>query len=167
MWKQADVHAAAKAIGKLVVGATARSNRNARAAKKDLPKWIDLGRVAQGQARAEEVGVGVQGHAGRRGVIPAEIADDAEPVKAFEIVGDGAADAVLVYAAGASQSKVGIADRDVDGPGARGDGENGQGQEHEDELFHGIESFRAFGRVPFGAEGEEGEQGCRSLGSSH
>ena len=59
MGEQADVHAAAKAIGKLAVGAAARPDGDARAAKKDLPKWIEFGRVAQSEARAEEIGVGV------------------------------------------------------------------------------------------------------------
>jgi hypothetical protein len=38
-------------------------------------------------------------------VIPADIADDAEP--AFVIIGDGAADAVLIEAAGTSQAESG------------------------------------------------------------
>ena len=79
MGEQADVHTATKAIGKLVGRAAARSGSDARAAKKHLCEWIDLGGITQSQARAEKIGVGVQGNTKRGGMITAEIADDAEP----------------------------------------------------------------------------------------
>ncbi len=125
MWKQADVYAATKTIGELVVGAAARSNRDARAAKKDLPKWIELGRVTQSQARPEEVCVGVQGNPARGSMVTAEIANDAEPVPAFEVISDGATDAVLIDTARTAQAEVGVTERSVDGLGARGYSENG------------------------------------------
>jgi len=79
--------------------------------------------VAQSQTRAEEIGVGIQGNTKGGGMVAAEIADDAEP--AVGIISDGAADAVLIDAAGTSKAEVGVADRSVDGLGARGDGESG------------------------------------------
>src|SRR5436309_733285 len=54
MGEQADVHTATKAIGKLVGRAAARSGSDARAAKKHLCEWIDLGGITQSQARAEK-----------------------------------------------------------------------------------------------------------------
>jgi len=115
--KQADVHPATNAIRKLVESGAARSSCDARAAEKGLPKWIDLRRVAQSEAGAEEIGVGVQGNPARRSMVTAEIAHDAEPTPAFEIIGEGAADAVLIDAAGASQAEVGVADRGIKGLG--------------------------------------------------
>src|SRR6266404_7751746 len=97
-------------------------------------------------------------------MVTAEVADDAEPV--VEVIGDRAADAVLIEAAVAPQAEVGVAQRGVDRLGAGGDGKDGQSQEQEDELFHTIRSFRGIESVPIGAECEEDGQGCRSRGSS-
>lgn len=150
--EQADVHAAADAIGKLVGRGAARAVCEAGAAEEGLHKRIDFGGVAKSQTRAEEIGVGVQGNAAGRGVVTAEIAGDAEP--AVEIVGDRAADAVLVETARISQAEVGVADGGINGLGAGGDGENGHRQEQEDELFHRIRSFRGFESEPLRTEGE-------------
>ena len=121
--KEAEVHAAANAVCKLVGRAAASSGGDARAAQESLNEWVDLGGIAQSQARAEKIGVGVQRNASRRRVVAAKIADSADPV--VEIICDRAADAVLVDAAGASQAEVGVADGGVNGLGPRGDGENG------------------------------------------
>src|SRR6267378_1977450 len=147
MGKQADVHAATEAIGKLVEGAAVR---DVRAAKKDLRKWVDFGGIAKSQPRAKEIGVGVQRNPSRGGVVTAEIADEAEP--ALVIIGNGTTDTVLIDPAGTSQAEVGVTERGVKGLGVRGDGENGQRQQQEDELFHTIESFRAVESVPIVAE---------------
>src|SRR5882762_11464017 len=98
-------------------------------------------------------------------MVTAEIAHDAEPTPAFEIIGEGAADAVLIDAAGASQAEVGVADRGIKGLGVCRNGENGYCQQQEDELFHTIVSFRALESVPIGTEGEDDGQGGRSRGS--
>lgn len=102
--KQADVDAAADAIGQLVGRAAVCY---ARAAQKGLCEWMVFGGVAESQTRAEEISVGVQGSATRGGVVPAKIANNADPV--VEVIGDRAADTVLVEAA-ASQAKVRVAD---------------------------------------------------------
>src|SRR6266853_246775 len=124
MRKQADIHTTTKTIGKLVGRAAARSDRDARAAKEYLPEWIDFGGVAQRQARTEEIGVGVYGNAGRRCVVAPNVTDEAEP--AVGVIGEGATDAVLVEAVGASQAEIRIAERGINGLSTRGDGENGQ-----------------------------------------
>ena len=85
MWKQADVHAAAKAIGKLAVGAAARSSRDARAAKEGLRKGINFRGVPQSQSRTEEIGVSIQRNAAGGGVVPAEISDDASRLSSTHI----------------------------------------------------------------------------------
>src|SRR5437016_12920392 len=73
--KKTDIHAAAETIGKLVRRAAAGSSRQTRPAKQDLRKASDLGGVAQRQTGADEVGVGVEGNASRRGVVAAEVTE--------------------------------------------------------------------------------------------
>jgi hypothetical protein len=90
--KKADIHAAAEAIGKLVGRAAAVGQT--RPAKQELRKRTEFGGIAQGNAWAEEIGVGVEGNAAGRRVVAAEVADDTEPL--VGVIGESAADAVLV-----------------------------------------------------------------------
>jgi len=57
-------------------------------------------------------------------VVAPNVTDEAEP--AVGVIGEGATDAVLVEAVGASQAEIRIAERGIDGLSTRGDGENGQ-----------------------------------------
>ena len=113
--KKTDIHAAAEAIGKLVRRPAAGTSGQTRPAQQDLRKGSDLGGVAQRQTGADEIGVSVEGNAARRGVIAAEVADGTEP--AVGIIGDRAADAVLVDASGTPQAEIGVTDGGVDGLG--------------------------------------------------
>jgi len=61
--KKADIHAAAEAIGKLVGRAPAGTGGQTRPAKQELRKGTEFGGIAQGNAWAEEIGVGVEGNA--------------------------------------------------------------------------------------------------------
>src|SRR6267143_4839698 len=114
--KKSDIHSAAQAIGKLVGRAAAGSGGQTRPANLELRKGIELGGVAQRHAGADEVGISVEGNAAGRGVVAAEVADDTEPP--VRIIGDRAANAVLVDAPGTTQAEIGVADGGVDGLGA-------------------------------------------------
>jgi hypothetical protein len=122
--KKTDIHAAAEAIGKLVGRAAAGTGGQTRPAKQELRKGSVFGGIAQRDAGAEEIGVGVEGNASGRSVVAAEVADDAEP--AVGVIGERAADAVLVDAPGTTQAEIGVADGGVDGLGARRKGEEEQ-----------------------------------------
>ena len=139
VWKDAEIHAAADAIGKLV-GRTPR--RDARTAKESLHERMDLGGVVEGQTRPEEIGVGVKRSTAWRSVVAAKVTNDAKPI--MDIVGDRTACAILVEATGASEAKVRIAKGGIHGLGARRDGKYGYCDQEEDELFHTVRSFRAF-----------------------
>jgi len=94
MRSESEIHAAADAKGKLVGGKAATADT--RAADQGLHERIDFDGVAKSQARAKEIGVGIQGNAAGRGVVSAEIAHKTQPP--VRVVGDGAAGPVLVDA---------------------------------------------------------------------
>jgi len=74
-------------------------------------------------------------------VVAAEAADDTEP--AVGVIGDRAADAVLIDAPGTTQVKIGVTDGGVDGLGARRKGEEEQPETKQEQAFHRNRSFRA------------------------
>ena len=139
--KKTDIHAAAETIGELVGRAAAGSGGQTRPANQELRKGIEFGGVAQRHAGAEEIGVGVEGNAAGRGVVAAEVADDTEPP--VGVIGDGAANAVLVDAPGTTQAEIGVADGGVDGLGARRKGEEEQPEAKQEQSSHRNRSFRA------------------------
>src|SRR5439155_2024480 len=103
----------AEAIGKLAVGTANAADGDAGAAEKALHKGRQFGRIVEGKPGTEKIGVGINGNAGRRGVVATNIADDAEPV--FGVIRDRAAEAVLVESAGTAEAEVGVAGGDVNG----------------------------------------------------
>jgi hypothetical protein len=139
--KKTVIHAAAEAIGKLVGGAAAGTGGQTRPAEQELRKGSEFGGAAQRHAWAEEIGVCVEGNAARRGVVAAEVADDTEP--AVGVIGDRAADAVLVDAPRTTQAEIGVADGGVDGLGARRKGEEKQPEAKQEQASHRNRSFRA------------------------
>ena len=78
-------------------------------------------------------------------MVAADIADETEPT--VGIIGDRAADAILVDSTRTTQTEVGIADGNVDGLRARRNREEQKPQAQEDQLFHSSASFRAKSRV--------------------
>ena len=125
--KDAEIHAPADAIGKLIGRA---SGTDARTAEEGLHERMDVRGVAKREARTDEIGVGIQGNAAWRVMVATKVSGDPEPM--VEIVSNRTANAVLVETSGPSQAEVGIAERGIYGLGPRGDGENGQCQEQED-----------------------------------
>ena len=148
--KDAKVHTAADAIGKLV-GRTPR--RDARAAKEGLHEGMDLCGIAHGEARAEEIGVGIKRNAAWGGVVAANVSHNTKPM--VEVIGNRAADTVLIEATGATEAEVGVAEGGIHGLGARRESEYGHSNQEKDELFHTVRSFRAFESVRIRATGEE------------
>jgi hypothetical protein len=146
--KDAEIHAATDAIGKLV---RRTPGRDARAAKEGLHEGVDLGGVVEGQTRPEEIGVGVKRSAAWGSMVAAKVADDAKPI--MDIVGNRAADTVLIEAPGATETEVGVAEGGIYGLGARRDSEYRHCNQEEDELFHTVRSFRAFESVRIRATG--------------
>ena len=71
----------------------------------------------EGKPGTEKIGVGINGNAGGRSVVAANIADNAKPV--FGVIRDRAAEAVLVEPAGTAEAEIGIAAGDVDGLSVR------------------------------------------------
>ena len=138
--KKTDIHAAAETIGESV-GRAAAGSGQARPANQELRKGIEFGGVAQRRAGAEEIGVGVEGNAAGRGVVAAEVADDTEPP--VRIIGDRAANAVLVDAPESTQAEIGVADGGVDGLGARRKGKEEQPEAKQEQSSHRNRSFRA------------------------
>jgi hypothetical protein len=157
VWKEAEIHAAANAIGKLV-GRT--SGTDTRTAKEGLRERMDVGGVTHSEARADKIGVGIQGNAAWRVMVATEISGDPEPM--VEIVSNRTANAVLVETSGASQAEVGIAERGIYGLGARRDNEYGHCDQEKDELFHRVRSFRALKAFQLEPEARRTGRGGRS-----
>ena len=111
------IHAPAEAPGKLAVGPATAANRYARAADQGLCEGRQLARVTQGKSRAEQIRVRIHGNTGRGRVVATEIAHQTKP--SVGVIGDRAADAILVESTGAAQAEIGVADGSVDGLGAR------------------------------------------------
>ena len=109
-----DINAAANAIGEIVRGAaaTAVADIQMRAAREELNKRSELGRVMHDDTRAEHICVGIKGNAAGRSVIAAEVPDDAQV--GDRLIGDRTADAILVEVCAAAEVKVGIADGSVE-----------------------------------------------------
>jgi hypothetical protein len=125
--KNTDIHAAAKAVREVGVGAAAITEGDVAGACQELHEGRDLGRVAHDDAWTEHERVGVYGNAAGRGMVAAEVTDDAQIGDG--LVGDGAADAVLVEVCAAAQVEIRIADGGVGGGlGARRQGEKEQAQ---------------------------------------
>src|SRR5215467_4972978 len=103
--EKSKVHSAAKAVSK-VVGVAQPGEIDMRAPDHALHEGTDARRVAEHQARTEQVCIGVRGHASRRCMVGAKIASNAEPMV---VHGDRATDAVLIEAIGIAQTKVRIA----------------------------------------------------------
>src|SRR5439155_20694104 len=139
--KETDIHAATEAIGKLVRRAAAGTSGQTRPTQQELRKGSVFGGAAQGRAGAEEIGVRVEGNASGRGVVTAKVADDTEPVAG--VIGNRAADAVLVDAPGTTQPEIGGADGGVKGGlGARRKGVEEQPEAEQEQAFHRNRSFR-------------------------
>jgi hypothetical protein len=119
---------------------------------------MDVSGVTQSEARADEIGVGIQGSAAWRVMVATEISGDPEPM--VEIVSNRTANAVLVETPGASQAEVGVTERGIYGLGARRDDKYGHCDQEKDELFHTVMSFRAFKCVRIRAMGGEYGQGA-------
>jgi hypothetical protein len=167
VWKKTNIHAAAEAISKLVGRSATGTGGQTGAAKQRLPEGSQFGGVAERQPGAEEIGVGVEGNATRRGVVDAKVADETEP--AIGIVRDGAADTVLVEAAGATQAEIGIPDGGVDGLGRRANGEAEQPQAKNEKSFHRNQPFREIVRVEMRSQMSAGKAGLATVpnGSDH
>src|SRR6266481_5242848 len=74
--QDAEVHASPEAIGKLAVGAATAADRDAGAAQKALNEGREVGRIVEGKPGAEKIGVGIEGNAGRRGMVATNVGDN-------------------------------------------------------------------------------------------
>lgn len=122
MRKQADIHATAEAISKLAIRAATITNGDAGTSHKALHERRDVTWIMQREARAEEIRVRIDRRTGRGGVIAADVGNDTKPV--IRVVGDRAAEAILIESARATETEIGVADAGVGSRlSARGSGE--------------------------------------------
>src|SRR5689334_12309074 len=121
--EEAEVDAAANAKGEGVRGGggAGEAGGNVRATDQALNKGVDLGGITGRDARPKHVGKGVQRDASGRGVVAAEVADDAK--EAVGVIGQGAAYTVLIDVSAAADVKIGIANGSVNFLSSRWDGE--------------------------------------------
>jgi len=75
--KESNIDSATEAVRELAVGTAAATDGDAGPADETLDEGSEICRIVQRNARAEEIGVGIDGNAGRRSMIAAEVADQA------------------------------------------------------------------------------------------
>src|SRR5271170_6088882 len=101
----------------------------------ELDEGSNSGWVTYDDARAKEKCIRVERDAAGRGVVGAEVADEAQ--ERDRLVGDRAADAVLVDAVGVAKAEVGVSDGGVErGLGPRRNGEHEESQAEKEQAFH-------------------------------
>ncbi len=110
--KYSDIHAAAKAISEVGIGTAAVACREVPRTRQELNERGYFRRVVHDDARTEQKRVRVEGNAAGRGVIAAEVPDDAQV--GDRLISDRTADAILVEACAAAEVEVGIANGSVD-----------------------------------------------------